>query len=267
VAFFYVDLELGCVRAFFAWEEHPRASALTFLPYFKIFICFLQNYVVMAMATIIRVLGGRISTGEIENSPRQEIMFAAFPVMLAVNGGVLLDLGEAMAALGALILLAFAVFSPAVRARWHLFRCNYTAAAEIYEKLLARHPGRLKLYSTLAEIYLLLPRNDAQALQVFKKVLQFNLDTPNREEIDIIVVQSYLQDDSTDAEAVTILENALRAEYRKNNLVIKQKVLSHDASIRALTAGLGRGATPKRPDGNAIGAGRNIFGKKIEAES
>ncbi len=63
--------------------------------------------------------------------------------------------------------------------------------------LLACHTGRLKLYSTLAEIYLLLSRNDGQALQVFKKVLQFDLDTPNREEIDAIVVQSYLKNDKS----------------------------------------------------------------------
>ncbi len=132
--------------------------------------------------------------------------------MLAMNSGTLFNLAGAMAALGMLIWLGFIVFSPTARARWHLFRCNYTTAAEIYERLLARHPGRLKLYCILAEIYLLLPRNDAQALKVFKKVMQFNLDTPNREEIDTIVVQSYLKNDSADAEAVTVLENALRAE-------------------------------------------------------
>jgi tetratricopeptide (TPR) repeat protein len=208
------------------------------------------------MATFIRISGSCISAWEIENLWRQKTMLAAFPVMLAMNGSTFFNLGEAMAALGALILLGFVVFSPSARARWHLFRCNYTAAAEIYESLLARHPDRLKLYSILAEIYLLLPRYDAQALKVFKKVLQFNLDTPNREEIDIIVVQSYLKNDCTDAEAVTILENALRAEYRKNNPALKRKVLSHDTSIRALNAGLGRGAIPKRPDGNADRAGQ-----------
>lgn len=192
------------------------------------------------MTTFIRIFDSRIFTREIENSLRQKTMLAALPAMLIMNGGTLLDLGEVMVALGALILLGFMVFSPSLGARWHLFRCNYTAAAEIYEKLLARHPDRLKRYSTLAEIYLLLPRNDAQALQVFKKVVQFNLDTPNREEIDAIVVQSHLKDDCADAEAVTVLENVLRAEYRKNNPVLKQKVLSHDSPIRALNAGLGQ---------------------------
>jgi tetratricopeptide (TPR) repeat protein len=159
------------------------------------------------------------------------------------------------------ILVGFIIFLPTARARWHRFRRNYRAAAAIYEKLLVRHPGRLKLYSTLAEIYLLLPQNDQRALKVFKKVVQFNLDTPNREEIDAIVVQSYLKNDNADAEAVTVLENALRAEFRKNNLVIRQKVLSHDASIRALNAGFGRRATPKRPDGNANRTSQSIFSK------
>ena len=173
------------------------------------------------MATFIRILVNRIFAREIENSLRQKTVLAAVPVMLAMNGDALLYLSGAMAALIMSLLFRFVVLSPTACARWHLFRRNYAAAAEIYEWLVARHPGRLKLYSTLAEIYLLLPRNDEQALKVFRKVLQFNLDTPNREEIDTIVVQSYLKDGSADAEAVTILENALRAEYRKNNLVLK----------------------------------------------
>lgn len=175
------------------------------------------------------------------------MILVAFPAIFVMNSVAFLDTIEVMAILGALILLGFMVFSPPIRARWHLFRCNYSAAAEIYEKLLTRRPDRLKLYSTLAEIYLLLPRNDAQALQVFKKVLQFNLDTPNREEIDAIVVQSYLKDGSADAEAVTILENALRAEYHKNNLVIRQKVLSHKVGHPGTRRRIGARSDPKTP--------------------
>ena len=47
------------------------------------------------MATFIRILGSRISTWEIENLRRQKTMLAAFSVMLAMNGGALLNFGEA----------------------------------------------------------------------------------------------------------------------------------------------------------------------------
>lgn len=92
----------------------------------------------------------------------------------------------------------YAVSAPTIRARWQLFRGNYAAAAEIYEKQLARHPHRLRFYSALAEIYLLLPRSDEQALQVFKKVLRFNLNTPNREEIEAIVLRAYEEEHDRD---------------------------------------------------------------------
>ncbi|NUM75992.1 hypothetical protein HUU40_16640 [candidate division KSB1 bacterium] len=90
---------------------------------------------------------------------------------------------------------------PTVRARWHHLRGNYAAAAEIYERLLARHPERLQLYPALAEIYLLLPRADEHALQVFRKVVRYNLESPNREAIDEILMQKRLAEGGVQAKA------------------------------------------------------------------
>lgn len=111
-----------------------------------------------------------------------------------------------IAATMVLLLFGFFAFLPTTRALWHRYRRNYAAAAEIYERLLARQPERLQLYTALAEIYLLLPRNDAQALQVFHKVLRFNLHSPCREEMEEILAQKCLETDGERLEDFTVLQ-------------------------------------------------------------
>ncbi len=129
----------------------------------------------------------------------------------------LLAIGGVIAALAAFPLIGFAVFSPAARARLHLLRGNLLAAAQLYEKILSRHPERVRLYSILANIYLLLRRQDEQALKVYKAILNLNLATQKREEINAIVSQKYLTEGRTDSDAIEVLENALKIERRKQN--------------------------------------------------
>jgi tetratricopeptide (TPR) repeat protein len=136
-----------------------------------------------------------------------------------VIGNTPLYVGSALTALIVLPLLGFIVFSPATRARIHCWRGNYMAAAQTYERILTRHPGRLRLYPTLANIYLLLGRKDEGALKVFKTILQLNLATRNREEINAIVAQNYLTEGRMDADAIEVLESALEAERRKQSPV------------------------------------------------
>jgi tetratricopeptide (TPR) repeat protein len=112
---------------------------------------------------------------------------------------------------------AFIVFSPAMRARLHLLRGNYLAAAQLYEKILQRRPGRVKLYPLLANIYLLLGRQDEQALRIYKAILQLNIATHKRDEISTIVAQNYLTEGRTDSDAIAVLESALKAERLKLN--------------------------------------------------
>ncbi len=119
------------------------------------------------------------------------------------------------AALLVLPLLGFAMFSPAARARFQLFRGNYLAAAQIYEKALTRQPRKVKLYPALANIYLILGRNDENAIKVYKTILQLNLNTHNRDEISTIVAQNYLIEGRTDSDAIEVLESALKAEQRR----------------------------------------------------
>ncbi len=112
-------------------------------------------------------------------------------------------------------LLGAALFSPNVRARYQMFRGNYSGAMQIYERQLARHPERTKLYPALASLYLLLGRKDERALKVFKTVLQLNLPVPNRDEINGIVAQQFLTEGRIDSDAIEVLENALKTEREK----------------------------------------------------
>jgi len=84
-------------------------------------------------------------------------------------------------------LTGFAFFSPAYRARYRAWRGNDRAAALIYESLLARKPSRLKHYPALAEIYLRLDRRDGTAVKIYKRILELNLPTSRRAEINAIV--------------------------------------------------------------------------------
>ncbi|GEM_PF-1763541 len=105
---------------------------------------------------------------------------------------------------------------PNPRARFHLWRGNYLAAAKIYEKTLERHPHQVKLFLPLAEIYLRLRKNDESAMRVYKTILQLNLATRRREAINAIVAQKYLSDGRMDEDAIMVLEEALKAEQYKS---------------------------------------------------
>ena len=105
--------------------------------------------------------------------------------------------------------------SPVARARLHLMRGNFATATLIYEGLLARNPGKVKLYPVLANIYLQQGRSDENAMKVYKTILQLNLTTAYRDEINAIVAQKYLTEGRTDSDAIEILESALIAEQRR----------------------------------------------------
>ena len=104
---------------------------------------------------------------------------------------------------------------PAARARILLLQGDYAKAAQIYERLLGRRPTRLKLYPVLANIYLLEGRTDEQAIKVFKMILQLNLLTHRRDDINAIVAQRFLSEGRKDHDAINIMEDALLIEMRK----------------------------------------------------
>ncbi|MFQ5628680.1 MAG: tetratricopeptide repeat protein [bacterium] len=110
------------------------------------------------------------------------------------------------------------LFSPMARARVYLLRGNYAAAAMIYEKMIARNPGKVKLYPTLANIYMLSGRQDDNAIRVFKTVLQLNLPVQDRERIHSLLAQRYVTGEITDGDAIDVLERELQKEVAKKRL-------------------------------------------------
>lgn len=132
-------------------------------------------------------------------------------------GYSLLSIGGALAALVLFPLIAYTVFSSTARARLHLFRGNLLAAAQIYEQILLRHPERVRLYPILANLYLLMRRQDEPAMKIYKAILNLNIATQKHEEINALVAQNYLTEGRTDSDAIAVLENALKAERRKQN--------------------------------------------------
>ncbi|MCG3121137.1 MAG: hypothetical protein ALAOOOJD_04115 [bacterium] len=133
------------------------------------------------------------------------------------SGSVWPAIGGVLVALVMLPVLGFIVFSSSTRARLHLLRGNLLAAAQLYEKILARHPDRVKLYPLLANIYLLMHRQDERAMKIYQAVLNLNIATQKRDEINAIVAQNYLTEGRTDSDAIAVLENALKTERRKQN--------------------------------------------------
>lgn len=130
-------------------------------------------------------------------------------------GSSLLDTGGVIVAIVILPLIGMAAFSKSTRARLQLLRGNLTAAAQLYEQILARHPERLKLYPILANLYLLIQRHDEQAMKIYKAVLNLNIATQRRDEINALVAQKYLTEGRTDSDAIEVLENALKSERLK----------------------------------------------------
>jgi len=111
------------------------------------------------------------------------------------------------------ILIPFGVaffFVPTTRAKWLLVQGNYQKAALIYEAILMKKPGKAKLYPSLANVYLLLNRNDETAQKVYEIVLQMNINSQLRQRLDEMSNRKYLnQNESTNVES---LEERLKKE-------------------------------------------------------
>lgn len=102
-------------------------------------------------------------------------------------------------------MLGILIFSPTRRARLYLLQRKYEKAANIYEKLLAKNPGRFRLYPRLADIYLHENRQDEKALQIYKTIIRLNLMTKNNEKIKAILARYYLTQGRSDNEAMILL--------------------------------------------------------------
>lgn len=135
---------------------------------------------------------------EPENEEAESIPTVKAPSRLFEGSGNLAALG----AIAALILLPIlsVVFSPTFRARYCMFRGEPARAALLYETILARRPGKTKLYVELANAYLLLGRQDDQAMRIFKIVLQLQPSVKNSDAIKAIITQKFLHKGKMDDE-------------------------------------------------------------------
>ncbi|MFQ5604930.1 MAG: tetratricopeptide repeat protein [bacterium] len=122
--------------------------------------------------------------------------------------------------LAALLLILVAgiwVASHTVRARFYYWRKQYAKSTAIYEKKLARNPGLIKLYTILAELYLIQDRRDHQALKVFETILKLNIFTDHKKEIQSIVANQYMEQGRTDISAIQIMERELNLKINNPN--------------------------------------------------
>jgi len=129
-----------------------------------------------------------------------------------------LNLGMVIGSTLSIILLpifGILFFSPVTRARLYLLQGRYDRAATIYEQILRKDPGRIKLYPLLANIYLLENRRDERAMKIFEMILKLNILTSRKEEINSIMANHYLIQGRTDMNAIQILEKELESKIRK----------------------------------------------------
>lgn len=102
---------------------------------------------------------------------------------------------------------------PTNRAKWLLIQGNYQKAALIYESILMNKPNKVKLYPPLANIYLLLNRNDKTARKVYDIALQMDISPQLRQKLDELTNQKYLS--PTEIDDIEGLEEQLRRELNE----------------------------------------------------
>jgi tetratricopeptide (TPR) repeat protein len=96
--------------------------------------------------------------------------------------------GGMLTMVAALPLLAYLLLAPAPRVRFYAWRGDYERAAQICEKALARHPHRVSLYLTLANLYLLAGRRDQRARTAYALMRLLHLVSSYSEEDRPIIV-------------------------------------------------------------------------------
>ena len=99
---------------------------------------------------------------------------------------------------------------PSTRAKVFLLGGKYQKAALIYESILMKKPDKVKLYPLLANIYLMLNRNDETAKKVYDLALQMDISPQLRQRLDELNNQKLLNNnDTSDIES---LEQQLERE-------------------------------------------------------
>jgi len=118
--------------------------------------------------------------------------------------------------LAGIIILPLGVLfaSPTTRAKYYILQKKYGKAREIYERMLAKKPNNIKLYITLANIYINENRVDEVAIRVFERAIQYNDNL--KIQLEPIVMRYYLQKSkSADDTPKKLLTGKLKEELKK----------------------------------------------------
>jgi len=99
---------------------------------------------------------------------------------------------------------------PTTRAKLLMLQGNYQKAALIYESILMRKPDKVRLYPLLANIYLMLNRNDTTARRVYDITLQMDISPQLRQRLDEINNAKYIS--TSESSDIGRLEEQLRNE-------------------------------------------------------
>jgi len=120
-----------------------------------------------------------------------------------------------LALLAGIITLPVVVLSvsPTTRARYYIFLKKNDKAREIYERMLSKKPNNIKLYITLANIYINEKRVDEIAIRVFERAIQYN--DSMKIELEPIVTRYYLQKSKSSDTPKKLIQGALKEELKR----------------------------------------------------
>ncbi len=109
--------------------------------------------------------------------------------------------------------LAILYLLPTTRARYYILLKKYDKARAIYERLLSKKPNNIKLYITLANIYINENRVDEVAIRVFERAIQYNDHL--KLQLEPIVSRYYLQKSKSDDSPKKLIDGVLAEELNR----------------------------------------------------
>ena len=105
------------------------------------------------------------------------------------------------------------LISPTARARYYTLLRRYDKAREIYERMLSRKPNNVKLYITLANIYVNQNQIDEVSIRVIERAIQYNDDL--KIQLEPILTNYYLQRSKVTENPTNLIQGALKEELRR----------------------------------------------------
>ncbi|MDZ7332803.1 MAG: tetratricopeptide repeat protein [candidate division KSB1 bacterium] len=109
--------------------------------------------------------------------------------------------------------LAILYLLPTTRARYYILLKRYDKARAIYERLLSKKPNNIKLYITLANIYINENRIDEVAIRVFERAIQYNDHL--KLQLEPIVSRYYLQKSKVSDSPKKLIDGILAEELNR----------------------------------------------------